>query len=209
MPTDTANTIQQIKRAETDGSVHELIVNRWSPRAFSSQPVSTEDLKAMLEAARWAASSYNEQPWRFYISRKSSDPAAYKRLLDTLVPFNQAWVGKGDVLIIMAAKKTFTRNGQPNYYALHDAGQALAHLMLQATALGLHAHAMAGFDHERARAAIGLPEDYDVAAAVAIGYLDSPESLPEEMRAGELGKRERKPLSEIAFGSRFDEPLNL
>jgi nitroreductase len=208
MSTDAGNTIQQIKRAETDASVHELIANRWSPRAFSSQAVSREDLKSLLEAARWAASSYNEQPWRFYVARKS-DPAAYKRLLDTLVPFNQAWVRNADVLIIMGAKKAFARNGNPNYYALHDAGQALAHLMLQATALGLHAHAMAGFDHEKARAAIGLPEDYDVAAAVAIGYLDSPESLPEEMRASELAKRERKPLSEIAFGSRFDEPLNL
>jgi nitroreductase len=201
-----ANTLQQTKRAETDAPIHELIATRWSPRAFSSRDISNQDLKSLLEAARWAASSFNEQPWRFYIARKS-DGEAFKRLLETLVPFNQAWAGKAPVLIITAAKNTFSHSGKPNYHALHDSGNALGYLMLQATALGLHTHAMAGFDHEKARQAIGLPDDYDVAAAVAVGYAAAPETLPDEMREREVAKRQRKPLSELAFGSRFGEPL--
>ena len=162
----------------------------------------------MLEAARWAASSSNEQPWRFFVARKSDGPA-HQRFIDLLVSGNQVWAKRAPVLIIMAAKKTFTRNGAVNQYALHDAGQALAHLMLQATALGLHAHAMAGFDHDRARNEIGIPQDYDIGAAVAIGYLGDLDQLPEDVRKKELAKRERKPLNEIAFGSHWDEPLAL
>lgn len=208
MSTDVVSPLSRVKLADTHPRVHGLIRSRWSPRAFSSEEVSTEDLKALLEAARWAASSYNEQPWRFYVATKS-DPEGYARLLDALVPFNQAWAGKAPVLIIMAAKKTFSHNGAPNYYALHDAGQALAYLMLEATALGLYTHAMAGFDHEKARKAIGLPDDYDLAAAVVVGHLGDPAALTVQMRDSESAKRERKPLSEVAFGSRFNQPLNL
>jgi nitroreductase len=159
-----------------------------------------------LEAARWAASSYNEQPWRFFVARKS-DGAAHGRFVDLLVPANRVWASSAPVLIIMAAKQTFTHNGSANYYGLHDAGQALAHLMLQATALGLRAHAMAGFDHEKARKQIGIPDDYAIGAAVAIGYLGDPDQLPEQVRKSELAKRQRKQLSEIAFGSHWNEPL--
>lgn len=197
-----------VKQADTLPSVHELIRSRWSPRAFSSRPVSNEDLRTILEAARWAASSYNEQPWRFFVARKS-DPEGYNRLLNLLLPFNQAWAKTAPVLMIIAAKRTFSHNNTPNYHALHDAGQALAHVFLQATALGLHAHGMAGFDRERARKELGLPDDYDLAAAVALGYLGSPDQLNEEQRERELAPRQRKPLSEIAFGAQWNEPLAL
>jgi nitroreductase len=196
------------KFAETAPGVHDLIRKRWSPRSFSAREVSTQDLKTILEAARWAASSNNEQPWRFLVARKS-DRAAYEKILSLLVPGNQAWAKTAPVLLIMAAKRTFSQNGAPNRYGLHDAGQALAHLFLQATALGLHAHGMAGFDAERARKELGIPDDYDLGAAVALGYLASPDQLPEKYRQSEISKRTRKPLSEIVFGANWNEPLQL
>ncbi len=194
------------KSADTLPSVHELIRARWSPRAFSARDVSTEDLRTILEAARWAASSYNEQPWRFIVARKS-DPAAFEKILGLLVPSNQAWAKSAPVLMIMVAKRAFSHNGSPNLYAVHDTGQALAHLFLQATALGLHAHGMAGFDRERARKELAIPDDYDFGAAVALGYLGSPDGLTEQQRNSELAKRTRKPLNEIVFGTNWGEPL--
>jgi nitroreductase len=196
------------KFADTLPSVHELIRRRWSPRSFSTREVSTEDLKTILEAASWAASSYNEQPWRFLVARKS-DRAAYEKILNLLVPANQAWAKTAPVLIIMAAKRTFSHNGSPNRYGLHDAGQALAHLFLQATALGLHAHGMAGFDADRARKELGIPDDYELGAAVALGYVAPPDQLPEQYRESEVSKRHRKPLNEIVFGANWNQPLQL
>jgi nitroreductase len=168
--------------------------------------VSPDDLRTIFEAARWAASSYNEQPWRFLVATKS-DPAAYQKILGLLVEFNQRWASTAPVLVITAAKKTFTQQGTPNRHAMHDAGAALAQLMLQATALGLHAHGMAGFDHERARQVLGIPDDYEVGAAVAIGYLDAPEKLLEQYRTAETSPRQRKPLDQIVFATQWEQPL--
>lgn len=194
------------KFADTLPGVHELIRARWSPRSFSSREVPDRDLQIVLEAARWAASSFNEQPWRFLVARKSDGPA-YEKLLHLLVPANQSWAKTAPVLIVMAAKRTFSHNGSPNYYGLHDAGQALAHLFLQAIALGLHAHGMAGFDRERARKELNIPDDYDLAAAVALGYIGSPSQLNEQQQRTELARRQRKPLSEIVFTDKFGEPF--
>lgn len=196
------------KFADTLPAVHDLIRSRWSPRAFADRHVSDADLKTIFEAARWAASSYNEQPWRFFVARKS-DPAAYEKILGLLVPFNQAWAKSAPVLFIMAAKRTFSHDQSPNSYAIHDAGQALAHVFLQATALGLHAHGMAGFDRGRARTELAIPDDYEVGAAAALGYLGSPDQLPDQQRQSELARRTRKPLNEIIFGTEFGKPLNL
>ena len=196
------------KLADASPGVHQLVRARWSPRAFSSRDVSNEDLKTIFEAARWAASSYNEQPWRFLVARKSDGPA-YEKILHLLAPFNQAWAKSAPVLFIMAAKRTFSHSGAPNLYGVHDVGQALAHVFLQATALGLHAHGMAGFDHDRARTELGIPDDYDFGAAVALGYLGSPDQLSEQQRQAELAKRQRKPLDEIVFGAEFGKPLKL
>ena len=109
--------------------------------------------------------------------------------------------------MIMAAKKTFSRGGAPNRFALHDAGQALAHVFLQATALGLHAHGMAGFDHDRARKELGIPDDYEVGAAVALGHLGPPEQLNEQQQKSELAPRQRKPLDELVFGADWGQPF--
>jgi nitroreductase len=196
------------KLADTLPGVHDLIASRWSPRSFSSREISSEDLQILFDAARWAASSNNEQPWRFLVATKS-DPAAFQKLLNILVEFNQGWAKTAPVLIIMAAKKTFSGNGSPNRFALHDAGQALANLALEATALGLHAHAMAGLDLEKARQELQIPDDYEVGAAVAVGYLDAPEKLPEPYRQRETAPRQRKPLQEVVFGAAWNAPAPL
>lgn len=195
-----------VKAAASHPKVHELIRDRWSPRAFSDQDVSPDDLAAILDAARWAASSYNEQPWRFIVATKH-DPAGYQKLLSLLVPFNQSWAKSAPILILMVAKKTFTHNQQPNRYAVHDAGAALANLSLQATALGLHNHSMAGFDYERARTELNLPDDYEVAAVTALGYVGSPDQLSDDLRQRELETRQRKPLSQLAFTTEWETPF--
>ncbi|MDQ2711790.1 MAG: nitroreductase family protein [Acidobacteriota bacterium] len=205
---DVLTDIPSEKLANTLPSVHEIFRARWSPRAFADRPVSSEDLKTILEAARWAASSYNEQPWRFIVAGKT-DGAFYEKLLGLLDPFNQAWARSAPVLIITAAKRHFTHNGNDNFHALHDAGAALAHFALQATALGLHAHGMAGFDHEKARQELGIPDEYELGAAMALGYLGSPDTLSDSYREREHAPRARKPLSELVFGGHWDRPLDL
>jgi nitroreductase len=176
--------------------LHPLISQRWSPRAFADRPIEPGTLRTLFEAARWAASCYNEQSWRFVVADKSN-PAAYAKILETLVPFNQGWAKSAPVLAISAGKKTFTHNGTPDRFGLHDAGQALANLMTQATAVGLYVHAMGGFDAAKARADFGIPEDFEVGAALAIGYLAD---------GTEPGERTRKPLSEQVFGTEWGVP---
>ncbi len=198
----------EIKLASANPKVHELIRQRWSPRAFSDQPVSAEDLAVILDAGHWAASSYNEQPWRFIVATKEN-PAEFAKLLGLLVPFNQAWAKSAPVLILLIAKKTFSHNQAPNKYALHDAGAALAYMALQATALGLYVHGMAGFDHERAMSELNIPDDFETAAFAALGYLGSPDQLPEGAKQQELAPRQRKPLSEIAFTTTWTTPFPL
>ena len=190
----------------TNSKVHELIRERWSPRAFSDRNVDPADLTAILEAGRWAASSYNEQPWRFIVATKD-DHAAYQKMLSILLPFNQEWAKTAPVLILVVAKKAFSHNNQPNKYALHDAGAALANMSLQATALGLHTHGMGGFDYDRARTELNLPDEYDTAAFVALGFAGSPDALSDPLKQRELAVRDRKPLSEIAFTTEWQTPF--
>src|ERR1700722_10189816 len=180
-----------------------IILERWSPRAFADREVSPADLKVIFEAARWAPSSYNEQPWRFLVGHRNSE--TYQKIFDALVPFNQAWVKTAPVLILSVAKKTFTQKGSPNAYGLHDTGAATAYLTLQATADGLHSHSMAGFDHEQVRASFGIPSDYEIGAVTAIGYFGDPASLPERMQKSEVAPRQRKPLDEFVF-SEWEKP---
>ena len=195
------------KYAETVPGVAELFRVRWSPRSFSDRPVSPETLTAILDAGRWAASSYNEQPWRFIVATKD-DPEAFQALLGVLLPFNQAWAKSAAVLILTAARSNFSHNETPNKYALHDAGAALAYMMLQATASGLQSHAMAGFDHDKAREVAGIPPEFQVGAVVAIGYPDSADKLPnDQMKQQELAARKRKALPEVAFKGRWGQPI--
>ncbi|MGN4223716.1 nitroreductase family protein, partial [Burkholderia gladioli] len=145
-----------VKPAPTAVSIHELIAGRWSPRAYSNQPISGEHLHALLEAARWAPSAYNAQPWRFVVFDRTRDEAAFKKAFATLVPFNQAWNAPAPVLIAVTSH-TLTSKGEPSTTALYDAGAAAMALVLQAHALGLAAHQMSGFDPKAFREAFAVP----------------------------------------------------
>jgi nitroreductase len=198
VPPLTPEAIEKLKRAPEVPGVLDVILRRWSPRAFSAREVSPDDLKRIFEAARWAASSNNEQPWRFLLGRRGDE--TYGKIFDSLVEFNQGWVKSAPVLVLSASKKTFSKGNQ-NRHALHDTGAATANLALQTTALGLHAHHMAGFDAERARASFAIPEDYEIGCVTAIGYLGDPGTLPDTLREREEAPRSRKPLEELVFSS--------
>ena len=192
------------KLAVTHYPIHELLRRRWSPRAFSSRPVKPDTLRSLLEAARWAPSSYNEQPWSFIVATKE-DEAEYARLLSCLVEGNIQWAQHAPVLMVSVAKLHFDENGERNRHALHDVGQAVANLIVQATALGLVVHQMAGILPEKVRALYGVPEQYEPVAGIALGYPGDPQSLTEGLRQRELAPRERKPLTEFVFSGRWGQ----
>jgi len=177
--------------------IHELLSARWSPREFLEKPIEPEKLRALFEAARWSASCFNEQPWRFVIATKT-DPAGFEKMLGLLVERNQQWARTADLLGFSAGKKTFTHNGVPNRFGLHDTGAASENLALEATALGLHAHFMGGFDAQRARTEFHVPNDFEIGAAFAVGYIDE-----EKVKAPE---RNRRPAEEIVFGGDWGRP---
>jgi nitroreductase len=190
------------KAAETGTPIHELIRNRWSPRAFDGRPVEHEKLRSLFEAARWAASSYNAQPWFFIVGTKE-DPGGYNKIHDCFVEFNQSWAKSAPVLALSAARMQFEHNGTPNAHAFHDVGQAAANLALQATALGLQVHQMAGILPEKARELFGIPEGYQAVAGFAIGYPGDPTGLPDKLREQEHAPRSRKPLDSFVFNGKW------
>jgi nitroreductase len=186
------------KSAPVEGMLR-VLADRWSPRAFAEEPVSPSDLKLILEAARWAASSGNSQPWRFLVGAHGTE--THKKIFSTLVGFNQAWAGKAGVLILGFAELKNAK-GEPNTYALYDLGQAAVTLITQASALGLHTHSMAGFDQAKAKEVFGLTEDQGLGAVIAVGYQAEPSTITnDQMLQREIAPRERKPLSEIALTS--------
>lgn len=190
--------------ASTDFPVHPLIAERWSPRAFDGSSISTEDLGSLFEAARWSASCFNEQPWRFLIARRDDD-AAFQRLLGCLVEFNQSWAKNASVLVITAMRHNFERNDKPNKHAGHDLGLAVGSLTTQAQSMGLHLHQMGGIDPDKARADCGIPDGFEALTAIAIGRQAEPDVLPAELAERERAPRERKQLGAIAFGATWSE----
>ncbi len=195
------------KPADSKANIHPLIRDRWSPRAFSDQSVSVSDLETLLEAARWAPSSMNYQPWRFIVARKE-DGAAFEKVLSVLVEQNQVWARHAPVLMLAVAKTTWD-NGLVNQWAFHDVGLALGTLTVQATALELHVHMMAGFDADKAQQVFGIPQDYRAITALAVGYQGDSANLPEQLQKREAAPRARKPLQEIAFGEAWNQPVSL
>ena len=198
-------SLKILKRGAASPGVEELIVRRWSPRAFAGREVSAADLKLIFEAAGWAASSFNEQPWRFIVGRK--DDETYRKILGTLIEFNQLWAKGAPVLILSIASTVFAGNGRPNGSAMHDLGAATAYLGIQAIALGLHTHSMAGLDKQKAREAFAVPDEFEIGVVTALGYLGDPSTLPDKMQAQELAPRTRKPLTETVlkgWGTPFD-----
>jgi len=186
------------KAAPADYPIHDLIRTRWSPRAFSDKPISDETLRSLFEAARWAPSSSNEQPWAFLVSRKG-DGVNHEKMLGTLVEFNQAWAKNAPVLVIAVAELAFAKNGTPNRNALYDTGAAVAHLTTEATSRGLFVHQMAGFDPQKAREAFEIPSGWEPIAAFTIGHPGDPATLPDTLREREQAPRVRKPLSEFVM----------
>lgn len=193
------------KTAETQIPVHELISERWSSRAFAQRPVEPEKLLSILEAARWAASSANEQPWAFLVAT-SDHPKNHEAIAGVLVDSNRTWAEKAPVLILPFAHTQFTKNGNPNRYAFHDVGQAVANLSLQATALGLTVHQMGGFKADEAREKFSVPADWQPVSVIALGYPGDPESLAENFREREIAQRQRKPLDTFIFSDSWGHP---
>lgn len=178
--------------------IHDLLARRWSPRAFDERLVDPKLLQSLLEAARWAPSSNNEQPWRFIVASKQHE-TDWNRLFECLAEGNRRWAVRAPVLILSVASLHFEDDGKPNRHAFHDTGLATENLVLQATAQGLIAHQMAGFDVEKARTDLRVPAGYEPVAMIAVGYPGDPTVLPERLRARELQPRIRRPIGEWAF----------
>ena len=196
------------KQATPDHPIHELIAKRWSPYAFADRPVSEEDLRSLFEAARWAASSYNEQPWSYIVATKENT-AEFERLLSCLVEGNQAWAKAAPVLALGSTSLNFVRNGKPNAAAVHDLGLASATLTLEATARGLFVHQMIGILPDKARELYRIPEGVQPLTGLAIGYAADPNILPETYRQRDLAPRKRKPLADFVFSGQWGTASNI
>lgn len=204
MPLSAAE-VNKRKHAPVVEGVIPTIFKRWSPRSFSDKPVDKALLEKAFEAARWAASSYNEQPWRYIVGFKGDE--TYDKIYSTLIGFNQSWAKTAPVLIVGFASTKFAHNGTENRFALHDLGAASAYLTLQAAELGLYTHSMAGFDGAAAAKALNVPEDFTPGAVIALGYQGEPIALGhDQMIAQEEAERQRRPLSGTVF-SAWDVPL--
>lgn len=180
------------KPAPAAYAIHPLLSARWSPRAFADRPVSPHAIRTMLEAARWAPSCFNEQPWRLILATKDH-PEAHARALSCLTEKNRRWARRAWVLAVGLARTHFAGSGNPNRHAQHDLGLALGQLALQATALEIGVHFMAGFDVDDARTAFAVPSDYAIVTMMAFGHLDSVDVLPEDLKTREVAPRKRHP----------------
>jgi nitroreductase len=202
----TASEVHKLKKAPPVEGVLPVIHERWSARSFSEREVSPETLRKVFEAARWAASSGNAQPWRFVVGLKGSQ--THEKIAATLGGANKAWAPKAPALILGTALAVNAK-GAANAYALYDLGAASALLTLEAAELGMTTHQMAGYDHEAARQALGIPEEYALGSVIALGYQGEPEALGDAaLIERETTARTRKPLHEIVF-SEWDKPAKI
>ena len=186
--------------ASTDHEILELLARRWSTRAYTERSIEPETLRRLFEAARWAPSSGNGQPWSFLVARKE-DSAEFEKLASVLNPGN-AWAKSAAALAISVASLD-RAPGKPNQHAWHDVGLACENMALQATALGLSVHMMGGFSAEKAREVFEISDRYAPVAAIAIGYPADPNTLPEELRKKDLTPRQRKPIREFVFSGKW------
>ena len=190
------------KEASPNHPIHELLAERWSPYAFAERSVEEADLRSLFEAARWAASSYNEQPWSYIVATKDN-PEQFQQLLSCLVEGNQVWAKAAPVLVLCITSLKFSRNGKENKAAVHDLGLASGNLSVEATARGLYVHQMIGILPDMAREIYGIPADHEAWTALAIGYKGDPSKLSENLGARDLAPRQRKPLNEFVFNSKW------
>jgi nitroreductase len=192
--------LNRLKHAPDADGVLPIFLERWSPRAFDNRDVSPADLAKVFEAARWAASSGNGQPWKFLVGTRNS--ATHNKIYEALVDFNKEWAGHAPVLILGTALAVSPHSGKPNAYALYDLGAAASYLTLQAASQGLVAHQMGGFSHDTARRLLEIPDNYALGSVIALGYQGEPAALPTPtLVEREVAPRERKPTKDIVFSS--------
>lgn len=196
------------KPAAVEHTVHDLVRRRWSPRAFDDRPIESRVARSLFEAARWAPSAGNGQPWSFIVADRSRDPEGYARMLALLNPRNQTWAQKAPLLVIGVVQR-LRDEGKEHRLALYDLGLAVENLVLQAVDLDLAAHQMAGFDYQRAREVYAIPAEHEAVVAIALGYQGDHEMLPGDLRERELVARQRKPLSSFIYSGRFGSSADL
>jgi len=197
--------MSSVKQASTDHPIHELLSERFSPYLFEPRSVERDKLLACLEAARWSASSYNEQPWTFLVAERDNTEE-FEKMLACLAEANQSWAKNAGALILTVVSTKFKKNGKPNRVAEHDIGLAAASFTFQATALGLHVHQMAGIEMSKCQTAYDIPEDHKAFTAIAVGYaaqLEGDSAMAERDQA----PRSRKPLSEFVFQGGWGKTL--
>jgi len=186
------------KPADSTYPIHDLMKRRWSPRAFAERLVEHEKLRSMFEAARWAPSAFNAQPWSFIVATKE-DSNVYNRLLHCMPAANQRWAHRAPVLLLSVTNLCHPDTGKPDRFARYDLGLAVENLVLQATTLGLFCHQTGGLNVEKARTAFNIPEGSEPVDVIAIGYMGNLDTLPDDLREQELGQRVRKPLTDFVF----------
>jgi nitroreductase len=197
-----------IKKAVTDYPIQQALADRWSPYGFAEGPVSEADLRSLFEAARWAASSYNEQPWNYLVATRENSPE-FGRLLSCLVEVNQAWAKAAPVLVLGVVSLRFAKNNQNNRAAVHDLGLAAGNLSVEATARGLSVHQMIGILPDKAREVYRIPEQFEAWTAMAIGYKADPSKLPDALKERDLAPRQRRPLGKFVFTGQWGQPSPL
>jgi nitroreductase len=196
------------KNANTQVPVSDLLARRWSPRAFDgSQRLERNQVLALLEAARWAPSCFNDQPWRYVVCDRFEKPEAWQKILGCLTEKNQLWAKQVPLLLVATAMPAFGHNDKPNRWSQYDTGAASENICLQAAAMGLAAHQMGGFDADKVRAAFAIPEEVAVMAVIAVGHPGKVDELAEEFHAGEQEARVRKPLAEGFFSGAWGRPF--
>jgi nitroreductase len=199
--------ISTVKIPKTTYPVNEFIRKRWSPRSFANKTIPQETLDQLFEAASWAPSSVNEQPWRYLFAHKGEP--AFEKMVACLVPGNQPWAKNAQVLVLTLAKTIFVYNGAtlPNKYSFYDSGAANSQLLLEAASHDIYGHLMGGFDHEKTKTTFHIPEGFEVVVFMALGYLGSPEALEEPFKTREITPRSRKNITEFTFHGHLPEKM--
>lgn len=193
------------RTADTRHPILDVLTKRYSPYVYESRPVENSDLLSCFEAAAWAASSYNEQPWRFIVAKRENTKE-FDRVLECLLEANQVWAKNAGVLILAAVSTQFQKNQKPNRVAIHDLGLAMGNFSIQATSLGLAVHQMAGVNLSKVRSEFKLPDDIEPVTAIAVGYAGDPgQADNQDLADRDRGSRSRKPLSEFVFETTFGQ----
>ena len=196
------------KKIDTKATIHELIAARWSGRAYNSdKPVTQQQISSLIEAARWAPSCYGDQPWRFIIFDKTTNLSAWEKALACLAEGNQSWAKQAPLLLLGCADTLMSKNAKPNRWGQYDTGAAAENICLQASALGLMAHQMGGFDVELARQTFAVPDQFSLMSMMAIGYQLAEDEIPDDIKDREYNARMRNSIEDNFFDGTWDQPI--